>query len=57
MGRVALSQNSKRFVVAGLLDKTMAREISARGIPRDEVLFREEGLRTSVVAGSKVNLG
>lgn len=57
MRRVSFSENCEGFIVAGLLDKTVACEVSTRRVSGDEILLGEEGLGASVVASSKVNLG
>jgi hypothetical protein len=55
--RVLLSQDIECFFESILLDQTVPSKIPARWISCDQVLFGEEALGSSVVAGREMNLG
>ena len=57
MGRILLAQDAERFFESSLLDQTVSGQISTGWISRDKVLFGEEALGASVVAGGEVDLG
>lgn len=57
MRGVPVAEDIERLCVAALLDEAVAGKVAARGVPGDEVVFREEGLGAGVVARVEVDLG
>jgi hypothetical protein len=54
--RILLAQDIQSFIKSALFDVTVAGEISTRRVSCNKVLFREETLSSSVVAGRKMYL-
>jgi len=55
--RVLLAQHIECFFEPALLDEAVSRQISTRGVPRDQVLFGEKALGSSIVSGGEMDLG
>jgi len=57
MGGIPVTEHIEGFLKFSLFNEAVTREISTRGIPRNEVLPREETLSASVVSSREVDLG
>ena len=57
VGRILLAKYIERFFESVLFDQAMSSKIPARRISCDQILFGQEALRASIIAGREMDLG